>query len=77
MNLSFEEAAFDKAKSQRNKGEFKAFVGVKFKNLGEVEVTLDRKEGKNVTAGHSSAAIVGRSAKRSDAHVLNLGPNIS
>ena len=33
---------------------------------------MDRKEGKNVTAGHSSAAIVGRSAKRLDAHVLNF-----
>ena len=52
-------------------------MGGKFKDFGEVEATLDRKEGKNVTAGHSSAAIVGRSAKRSDAHLLNLGPNIS
>ena len=52
-------------------------MGGKFKDFGEVEATLDRKEGKNVTAGHSSAAIVGRSAKRSDARVLNLGPNIS
>ena len=52
-------------------------MGGKFKDFGEVEATLDRKEGKNVTAGHSSAAIVGRSAKRSDARVLNLEPNIS
>ena len=50
-------------------------MGGKFKDFGEVEATLDRKEGKNVTAGHSS--IVGRSANRSDARVLNLEPNIS
>ena len=66
-----------KLKVRETKANFKAFVGGKFKDFGEVEATLDRKEGKNVTAGHSSAAIVGRSAKRSDAHVLNLGPNIS
>ena len=64
-------------KVRETKANFEAFVGVKFKDLGEVEVTLDRKEGKNVTAGHSSAAIVGRSAKRLDAHVLNLGPKNS
>ena len=52
-------------------------MGGKFKDFGEVEATVDRKEGKNVTAGHSSAAIVGRSAKRFDAHVLNLGPKNS